>query len=1034
MQIHVSNQLEKLAKNLSQLLLRGNIFTPRYLIVPTKQMRSWIQKYLCDNNVISGFSIYLLEDAVLLFLRTAKKNLHFMDSLYRKISIYEQINFLKKDEKYPILESYLSQDDSERIIYLTHILSKLFHDYGIYGSTPSLNNKIKKSWQEEVFHKIYNESAYTYPLEQLPLKTSIDISNKEVYLFGFSYIPEVYFDLFYTLSKNSQVHFFYCRCTQQYFEDLISSREKKYIYRKIPLRKSPEREWIYDMMNINPLCANWASLGKRFEKILGNYEVDFEENYQTSFSPTLLGAIQKDIMELSVLDEKNPVEIKEEGVSIVIQNVQGSLWHEVKNLWENIHYVLSTEDILLEDIVVLAPNISQYFPYIQAIFQTQPGLIDYKVDDLGLACVSSLAKAILHIIDWIVSEGGIKELFLLLENPLLKKKCQFIQSDLDFFRTILQKIRLQKAGKNEGLKDASLDPIEGRSWPLALEQIIFSFSTFSSEFSSSLYQEGFFSLSNAQLEQIIPYITFLENFYQDMQIFFHKGKAKLSEFSNALFHVINTYFSIDDCPLETAAYQVISSLYRKSIQKTYDIDVTFLFFKDLLLEALNKETISYQGNFLSAVQFARLYPEVIYPEKYVFIIGMCDAEFPLKERKSSLSFSQGNSPSQLEFDRYVFLQALLSAKKMFWVSYPKFTSNLESRENSPSSIIQELEAFLHKYYRIHNKNYSDWVEEVLERNWRRQVGRGEISSPYFASKDFPCTSSINSLQDMSMYEMQLLAQDLSAFHLYKKYGIQFTSNKEEPIDDFFLSPLHMAKVIREGGMLSHEISSILPKGIFKEIAYNQIDITQHQHREKLQLMGICLEKPPFQILIQKNCTGIREEKNCLIVPSIKTNFFVKNLEITGSITSIYSQGIVLYKKNTFQEWLKNWPIILVYSKLCRDVPTLSPQINFVLSQEIIDISCIDFSHMHSFIDFYRVCSHVMPPFLGVYISYFLENNYEGYQKAMQGMEKNKQILPRKSVQWFLDHMCKIIDPYSFSIWAQYLQTIFPKEVYANADI
>ena len=95
------------------------------------------------------------------------------------------------------------------------------------------------------------------------------------------------------------------------------------------------------------------------------------------------------------------------------------------------------------------------------------------------------------------------------------------------------------------------------------------------------------------------------------------------------------------------------------------------------------------------VNFCSLVPMRAVPFKHVFILGLNDMDFPRDERTPGFNlmsvkglFRRGDRSRGLD-DRFLFLEALLSARKSIYFSYIG-QSPIDRKELNPSVVLTEL--------------------------------------------------------------------------------------------------------------------------------------------------------------------------------------------------------------------------------------------------------------------------------------------------------------------------------------------------------
>jgi exodeoxyribonuclease V gamma subunit len=130
------------------------------------------------------------------------------------------------------------------------------------------------------------------------------------------------------------------------------------------------------------------------------------------------------------------------------------------------------------------------------------------------------------------------------------------------------------------------------------------------------------------------------------------------------------------------------------IQKHADFDGPVVF--DMLLEALDKELERSRhpaGFFIGAVTFAEMQPMRGIPFRVICLIGMNDHAFPRQTFLPGFNLisqsSRKGDRDQAKDDRYVFLEALLAARDVLYISYTG-QSQQDNASLPPSVLVSEL--------------------------------------------------------------------------------------------------------------------------------------------------------------------------------------------------------------------------------------------------------------------------------------------------------------------------------------------------------
>ncbi len=1022
MDFEISNDYSSLANILKRDLFEGSLFEKKLLVLPSEQVKSWlINKWTEELGIVSGIQFLTLNSSIPYLLSLIKeREAHFLSSVELKVLINHFLQAIEHsvDES---LSSYLSVDKEERLVYISEILSKLFQNYSIYGADLISNFKNPKKWQEVLFHKIFYEKNYSFPLKELPVNISKKLSIK-IYIFGFTYIPELYLDFFYRLSDFADLFMYYPRITSEFWEDIQSIKAKKYFQKKYQNTNLELQEWASKMFETNVFFAQFGNLGKRYEKVLGNYDLNFTDNYVEREQKNLLNTFQNDILTLAELDESNPVNVEELAPSICIQEVNGSKLEEVKTVYGVIQSLLKKENTKLSDVLVLAPDIDQYLSHIKTIFNRKNGFNDIKVHDVGFLSISNLAKGLEDILSLSSSDWTYDEILAVLDNPLIQSSFEIEGKDIEYFKKILQKSRLRFA-YNEDHKNSLVGyKNEEGTWEESFQKILVAYSTFYYDFECDSYPQLFANIGQSDLLKIEPFFRVISSLFSDLKELSQPQLQSLDFYASKLMDLIDKYFKIPDDSIELAAFEVIKSFYLQLKKIDQTTSVSFQYFRALLIKELKKKA-TLNSHLCDAIQFGSLGIDKWPPFKYTFIIGMHDGAFPTSESKSSLNLlKEADYPSKIQIERFTFLVSLINAQNKLWISYP--VQNDVS--NLPSSFVQDLQAFLNKHYRINGLSFDEWNKKFHYDPAEKSVKK--IMTNKFLPINYPSSSVDCKDLEISTYELSLLAKNPIKFYLQKKYSLTLPDLYESVEEDFFLSPLNKSIFVQdqvtEKKLDQKEIRELSPKGIFQDIAKNQLYQEKRSFEQKSKNLELDLESL-FSIELSKEVKTKTIDGKKIYLPAVNFSMGSKHISIVGRIKNIHESGLVLLKEKTVNEWVRNWADILLFNYIADQSASFSNEVIFLKSSSKRDISAFDSTlNLQNFVSYYIAAHESVFPFTKSFITSVLKKDPTAFYKSFNQILTKNSMYQDPYEKWFVEHLNSNENVSFFSIWADYLNCVF----------
>jgi exodeoxyribonuclease V gamma subunit len=399
--IHTGNRLEELARLLAAELDRpgtGEVLRPEVAVVPGRGTERWLKLFLARENGIAAnldcpFPQTFIEERIFSPLRlqldpAAAGSPFAGDLLTWRIffSLDPERDLAGLDEVAGYLEA--TGDELSRF-QLARRLAELFQRY--LGARPELirawdrgrnplGEVAASGWQKELWrrvsagagklhfaalHELFNQLVYPEVYGAVGGFSEAHLNFAEfsaslpprLFLFGFSSLPLVYLDIFYALSRLVEVHLFYLNPCSDYWGDQYRAGIVQ------PGMRAPAESAFH------PLLAAWGRQGRAFFEAVATLEVDrYSEHFTAPAGQSLLAALQRTFFTLADPDPEKLV-LAENDRSLEIHRCH-TRRREVEILYDVILAALDDDpDLDPDEIVVLAPDLELYRPYIEAVFR-----------------------------------------------------------------------------------------------------------------------------------------------------------------------------------------------------------------------------------------------------------------------------------------------------------------------------------------------------------------------------------------------------------------------------------------------------------------------------------------------------------------------------------------------------------------------------------------------------------------------------------------------------------------------------------------
>lgn len=528
---------------------------------------------------------------------------------------------------------------------------------------------------------------------------------QRVFVFGISALPPRYVDALLALGRRDDVavHLFVTNPCRYYWGDLLD--------RKTLARLSNKLKPGTDMDTLqgptNPLLASMGKLGRDYLHQLMELDVPQIEAFvdiddeAANGSVRLLPAIQKDVLELAergagvfthagnLASSGHKSAIDPADNSLQIHACHGPM-RELEVLHDQLLALFDQDPTLTpKDVVVMMPDVNSYGPYIQAVFGAR-GQIPFAVSDRAASQESPLLQSFLALLRLPRSRLGAGELLAILEVPAVLR-C--FELDADAFNQL--RVWVQEAGICWGLDDAyperfELPRLSGNSWLFGLRRMLLGFAMGDGEPVAGILPyaevEGQQGVVLGKLAWFVDSLAEFMPRLQDAQF--------LSAWSICINELLERFYRANED--EERQLQLIRTAladWQKMVRDAhFDHPITADLLVDYLGAALG-ESRSSQRFLAGQVNFCTLMPMRSIPFKQVCLLGMNDGVYPRTLAPVGFDLmavaSRRGDRSRRDDDRYLFLEALLSAQQGLYISYQGFSAQ-DNSEKVPSVLLAEL--------------------------------------------------------------------------------------------------------------------------------------------------------------------------------------------------------------------------------------------------------------------------------------------------------------------------------------------------------
>ncbi|EMU81015.1 exodeoxyribonuclease V, gamma subunit [Escherichia coli MP021017.5] len=750
LRVYHSNRLDVLEALMEFIVERERLddpFEPEMILVQSTGMAQWLQMTLSQKFGIAANIDFPLPASFIwdMFVRVLPEIPK--ESAFNKQSMSWKLMTLLPQlldrEDFTLLRHYLTDDsDKRKLFQLSSKAADLFDQYLVYRpewlaqwETGHLVEGLgeAQAWQAplwkalvEYTHELgqprwHRANLYQRFIETLESATTCPPGlPSRVFICGISALPPVYLQALQALGKHIEIHLLFPNPCRYYWGDIkdpaylakLLTRQRRHSFedRELPLFRDSENAG--QLFNSdgeqdvgNPLLASWGKLGRDYIYLLSDLESSQELDAFVDVTPdNLLHNIQSDILELenravagvnieefSRSDNKRPLDPLDSSITF---HVCHSPQREVEVLHDRLLAMLEEDPTLTpRDIIVMVADIDSYSPFIQAVFGSAPAdrYLPYAISDRRARQSHPVLEAFISLLSLPDSRFVSEDVLALLDVPVLAARFDITEEGLRYLRQWVNESGIRWGIDDDNVRELELPATGQHTWRFGLTRMLLGYAMESAqgEWQSVLpYDE-----SSGLIAELVGHLASLL-----MQLnIWRRGLAQerpLEEWLPVCRDMLNAFF-LPDAETEAAMTlieQQWQAIIAEGLGAQYGDAVPLSLLRNELAQRLDQERIS-QRFLAGPVNICTLMPMRSIPFKVVCLLGMNDGVYP--RQLAPLGFDlmsqkpKRGDRSRRDDDRYLFLEALISAQQKLYISYIG-RSIQDNSERFPSVLVQEL--------------------------------------------------------------------------------------------------------------------------------------------------------------------------------------------------------------------------------------------------------------------------------------------------------------------------------------------------------
>ncbi len=942
--IYTSNSIEKLSALFCKSIKEKaswQMATP--IVVQTEGIQKWLtQEVAAQNKIFANFNFFSPNDFVRqIFQMAGIYSSHFFTKENLRWILFKLLNDNEFKAMFKTISAYYESDATKQF-QLAAKVADLFDQYMVYRTDyieawsnnrevlvdmNSVDGEFKRheEWQKwlwlklktisnDELDKLDQKRALLEKLNNSDLQESIKGKYPKLSLFGISVISDYYLQIFEKIASFIDV-------------DL-------YLLTPTALKKSGDASSI---ANPNELLASCNQLSLNILSLLEGCKCQWYDHTITPTANNLLTTIQLDLFSNSnsAIEAFNT---NQTDTSLQIVSSYTPL-REVEALYNYLLNELESDTSLkLSDISVQLTDVALYAPFVEAVFNNAPKKIPYIITDVAVTSGDSL----IHVLESLLALPSVnfkaENVMQLLANKAIQDRFEI--TDLDGLRAIIANANIRF-----GIDGSKEDDTYLFSWNYGLTKLLLGYAI-KGETKYILNDVEYYPadmVEGAEAINILKLKAFTNELFQLCQAF--NSDRTMADWRDFILHdFVENLFLLNDTHTEELDY-----LYQKlenMVEMAPDGDekIPFILIQQALSTLFSSDTK--KSNYISgALTFSSILSVRSMPFKHIAILGVNATTFPRKQTNLGFDLIALNPRTTdrniKDNDKYLFLEAILAARKQLYLSY--IGSNISDNSHLPPSLlIEELQDYLitgtkssswyyqniHLTHPLHISNSSYFTNKRLF----TYLGSNQYNVEPLALIMSPATQPDFDFNEIALHDLITFYRDPFKWYYHKILQIYYTADEDLLLLDE--EPFALDKIQQYGLKIALLTlpESDEPDYIKKVKSLGQMPLANMALAElKIQKEAVAGVREQIENLITGEATPYAKQitlGNSILKGKIDTIYADRSIQVNVS-------GKMSQPKYIAEAWIKH--LFLIASGLKIETHFVSPDNKFSIHKDAVTV-------------------------------------------------------------------------------------------------
>jgi exodeoxyribonuclease V gamma subunit len=722
LKVYTTNRMEILGKRIAE-LLKAPLSSPlekEIIVVQSKGMERWLRMQLATHHGVCANVQFPFPNA-------------FVDDISRRVlgELPERSPFDPAIMTWQILDllpDCVGQPGFEEIrsyvggvrggfkkYQLAAAISDLFDQYLTFRPDGILawEKGEEEHWQAMLWRRLMGKSGRLHRAAlHRRLVTALEDKQRHgfpelperVSVFGISTLPPFHLDILSALAKVIEVHVFLMNPCREYWGEIFSQREREAFLKKTG--QDGDESGFFHLEEGNSLLASMGTVGREFFSVVTELQCEEELDFREPEPGNLLRTLQTDILNLR---NRAAEGLEKPAISAEDQSIRIHSCHTPMREMEVLHDQLLSMfegDPALQprDILVMTPDIEVYAPFVQAVFgvpESETTRIPFSIADRSVVAESPLFQSFQTVLELPKGRFTTEDVLNLLECEAVRQKFRFTEQDLSMIRHWTGDSGIRWARDGAQRQGMGLPPYAENTWRFGLDRLLLGYAMPGST-RGRIFRDilPFDQVEGEDAQVLGRLVAFVENLMSHVSVL---GKHQtIQAWAQTLLGILEDLFSEEGTGERNA--QVI----RRSLDDLREQAEISGFSGTLPLDTVKSAFLKQLGNrtyasgFLTeGVTFCSMLPMRSIPFRVICMVGMNGDAYPRQTRKLAFDLmirkARRGDRSRRSDDRYLFLETILSARDVLYISYV----GQSAEDNStvpPSTLVSELLDYLEEHF------------------------------------------------------------------------------------------------------------------------------------------------------------------------------------------------------------------------------------------------------------------------------------------------------------------------------------------------